>query len=273
MEWNCSTLTTFFFDAVISRRKLTNPTPHGYFITRPWMGWKGRYRILFRDAFHLTLALGGSWQGWAGRPRRLFSFAKLRPVNKPNNKLLTYRKEASDSCYTTRRDKLISACFSSQVPHDVSTVAAGPRDEVQVHSLEAWLTSLGLPKYINSFIDVDYADMEMMPYMTEKHFAYVVFDPRHMRRLLAAVEDLRRSSEFPTSPISPTSPGIRDSALWASQARVSKWRRLEEYRVWLAWRWNSSVRQDDFSLELGSTQQYVVGFGLRRAVQIEEWTA
>ena len=67
-------------------------------------------------------------------------------------------------------------------------------------SLEAWLTSLGLPMYIESFREVQYDDIEMMPYMEEKHFAYAgVLDPRHMRRLLAAVQNLKRPEELSSS--------------------------------------------------------------------------
>lgn len=56
-------------------------------------------------------------------------------------------------------------------------------------SLSDWLTSLGLPMYLKSLTEVEYDDMDAMPYMEEKHFQFAgISDPRHMKRLLASVE-------------------------------------------------------------------------------------
>ena len=60
-------------------------------------------------------------------------------------------------------------------------------------SLDDWLTSLGLPMYVKSLTEVEYDNMEEMPDMEERHFQYAgISDPRHMRRLLASVEEMPR---------------------------------------------------------------------------------
>lgn len=45
--------------------------------------------------------------------------------------------------------------------------------------------------YEDSLTEVEYDNMEEMPYMGERHFQYAgISDPRHMRRLLASVEQM-----------------------------------------------------------------------------------
>lgn len=71
------------------------------------------------------------------------------------------------------------------------------RDKLgKLGSLEEWLTSLGLPMYVESLIEVDYDNMADMPYMEERHFQYAgISDPRHMRRLLESVEEMSGDKE------------------------------------------------------------------------------
>ena len=60
-------------------------------------------------------------------------------------------------------------------------------------SLDEWLTSLGLPIYVKSLIEVEYDNMADMPDMEERHFQYAgISDPRRMRRLPASVEEMPR---------------------------------------------------------------------------------
>ena len=60
-------------------------------------------------------------------------------------------------------------------------------------TLDEWLTSLGLPMYVKSLTEVECDSMAEMPYMEERHFQYAgISDPRHMRRLLASVEEMPR---------------------------------------------------------------------------------
>ena len=60
-------------------------------------------------------------------------------------------------------------------------------------SLDDWLTSLGLPMYVKSLTEVEYDNMAEMADMEERHFQYAgISDPRHMRRLLASVEEMLR---------------------------------------------------------------------------------
>lgn len=68
------------------------------------------------------------------------------------------------------------------------------RDSVgNLKSMSDWLTSLGLPMYIKSLAEVEYDDMESMPYMEERHFQFAgISDERHMRRLLASVAKMPR---------------------------------------------------------------------------------
>ena len=47
--------------------------------------------------------------------------------------------------------------------------------------------------YIKSLAEVEYDDMESMPYMEERHFQFAgISDERHMRRLLASVAKMPR---------------------------------------------------------------------------------
>jgi len=47
--------------------------------------------------------------------------------------------------------------------------------------------------YIKNLAEVEYDDMESMPYMEERHFIFAgISDPRHMKRLLASVERMPR---------------------------------------------------------------------------------
>ena len=60
-------------------------------------------------------------------------------------------------------------------------------------SLDEWLISLGLPMYIDGLKEVEYDDMELMPYMEERHFQFAgIGDPRHMKRLIESVERMPR---------------------------------------------------------------------------------
>ncbi|XP_067049790.1 serine/arginine repetitive matrix protein 1-like [Acropora muricata] len=62
-----------------------------------------------------------------------------------------------------------------------------------LNCLSDWLTSLGLPMYINSLAEVQCDDMASMPYLEERHFQFAgISDLRHMRRLLASVEQMPR---------------------------------------------------------------------------------
>ena len=45
--------------------------------------------------------------------------------------------------------------------------------------------------YIRSLAEVEYDDMESMPFMEERHFQFAgISDPRHMKRLLTSVESM-----------------------------------------------------------------------------------
>lgn len=83
--------------------------------------------------------------------------------------------------------------FSLQVPCNVSELDFKLDPVGNLNCLSDWLTSLGLPMYINSLAEVQCDDMASMPYLEERHFQFAgISDLRHMRRLLASVEQMPR---------------------------------------------------------------------------------
>ncbi|KAK3734061.1 hypothetical protein QZH41_015833, partial [Actinostola sp. cb2023] len=60
----------------------------------------------------------------------------------------------------------------SLIPCDVSLYPQEPDHLGQVGTLEEWLISLGLPMYIDNLKEVEYDDMNAMPYLKQKHFEY-----------------------------------------------------------------------------------------------------
>lgn len=87
--------------------------------------------------------------------------------------------------------KLWCFLFHLQVQCNVSELDFTRDTLGRLGTLKEWLTSLGLPMYEDSLTEVEYDNMEEMPYMGERHFQYAgISDPRHMRRLLASVEQM-----------------------------------------------------------------------------------
>ena len=78
-----------------------------------------------------------------------------------------------------------------QTPCDLSSLRFTPDVVGKVSSLVDWLTSLGLPMYIDNLIEEGYDDMDIIPYLSQEHLNYAnITKPEHINRLIRSLENM-----------------------------------------------------------------------------------
>ena len=85
--------------------------------------------------------------------------------------------------------KHLSVLF--QTPCDLSNLRFTPDVVGKLTSLVDWLTSLGLPMYIDNLIEEGYDDMDIIPYLSQEHLNYAsITKPDHINRLIRSLENM-----------------------------------------------------------------------------------
>ncbi|XP_028412536.1 uncharacterized protein LOC114535420 [Dendronephthya gigantea] len=76
-------------------------------------------------------------------------------------------------------------------PCDLSKLRFAPDVVGKLSSLVDWLTSLGLPMYIDNLLDEGYDDMHTIPYLSQEHLQYAkITKPEHINRLIRSIENM-----------------------------------------------------------------------------------
>ena len=83
-----------------------------------------------------------------------------------------------------------------QTPCDISSLRFAPDVVGKLSSLVDWLTSLGLPMYIDNLIEEGFDDMDTIAYLSQEHLNYVgITKPEHVNRLVRSLENMAPNSE------------------------------------------------------------------------------
>lgn len=78
-----------------------------------------------------------------------------------------------------------------QTPCDISSLRFAPDVVGKLSSVVDWLTSLGLPMYIDNFIEEGYDDMNIIRYLSREHLNCAdVSKSDHVNRLVRSLENM-----------------------------------------------------------------------------------
>lgn len=81
-------------------------------------------------------------------------------------------------------------------PCDLSNLRFAPDVVGKLTSVVDWLTSLGLPMYIDDLMEKGYDDMDVVPYLSQEHLNHAnITKPEHINRLIRSLENMAPDTE------------------------------------------------------------------------------
>ncbi|XP_046849439.1 SAM and SH3 domain-containing protein 1-like [Xenia sp. Carnegie-2017] len=111
-------------------------------------------------------------------------------VDRYSRELKTTMREVAKEMDHIRVEKL-DHVKKKAVPCDISSLRFAPDVVGKLSSVVDWLTSLGLPMYIENFLEEGYDDMSIVPYLSHDHLRHAnITNTDHIARLIRSLENM-----------------------------------------------------------------------------------